>query len=352
MTTTGPEERETLIRRTLAPSGAIPRLWCPPITHYAEGGGIDVARMTAHWRTMIAYVGGFLVPGSTGEAWDMAPDEVGELLAVAIDLAGELRTRLLIGALRPTADEMHAVIDEALARLRATTGEDDALTAMQHSRVAAFTICPPQGAELDATQIEAGLASILDRGLPTAIYQLPQVTQNEIAPSTFAKLAAAYPNFLLFKDTSGTDRVPLDDRGAGGVMLVRGAEGDYAKWLRESDGPYDGFLLSTANGFARELGQVIALFEAGENEEGGRLSRRLTNVVTAAFAAVAEVPYANAFANANKAVDHLMAHGADGVHVAPPLLHGGVRLPHGVIRTVAALLAEADLLPTRGYLTP
>jgi len=352
MTTTGPQTREAFIRRTLAPSGKIPRLWCPPITHYAEGGRIDVARMVAHWRTMVPYVGGFLVPGSTGEAWDMSPDEVADLLAVAIELAGELKTRLLIGALRPTADEMHAVIAETLARLRTATGEDDALTAMQRSRVAAYTICPPRGAELDQAQIETGLASVLDRGLPTAIYQLPQVTENEIAPATFAGLAAAYPNFLLFKDTSGTDRVPLADRGAGGVMLVRGAEQDYAKWLRESGGPYDGFLLSTANGFARELGQVIELLEAGKGVEAQALSQRLTDAVNAAFEAVAEVPHANAFANANKAIDHLMAHGPGAVDVAPPLLHGGARLPHAAIRTIADLLAEADLLPARGYLTP
>jgi dihydrodipicolinate synthase/N-acetylneuraminate lyase len=299
---------------------------------------------------MTAHVGGFLVPGSTGEAWDMSPDEVTALLEIAMKLVVELDTRLLIGALRPRVDEMHATIAETIARLQTAAGESDVWTAMQRRHVAGFTICPPQGANLNQAQIEDGLASILDLGLPTAIYQLPQVTQNEIAPATFARLAARYPNFLLFKDTSGTDRVPEVDRGAGGVMLVRGAEGDYAKWLRESGGPYDGLLLSTANGFARELGQVIALLEAGELTGAEALSQKLTEVVAAAFAAVAELPYANAFANANKAVDHVMAYGPSATDVAPPLLHGGARLPPEIIDEVTGILADAGLLPAEGYL--
>jgi dihydrodipicolinate synthase/N-acetylneuraminate lyase len=350
MTSDVKSDRDGIVKRAITPTGAVPRLWCPPITHYTDSGAVDRSRMAAHWRTMTAHVGGFLVPGSTGEAWDMSAEEIRALLEVAIELAVELDTRLLIGALRPTVAEMHATITETLERLRAATGESDALTAMRLRHVAGFTVCPPRGADLSQDEIEVGLSSILDLGLPTAIYQLPQVTQNEIAPATFAALAARYPNFLLFKDTSGTDRVPEADRGIAGVTLVRGAEEDYAKWLREAGGPYYGFLLSTANGFARELGQVIALSEAGDLGGAAALSGKLTGVVSAAFAAVADIPHANGFANANKAFDHVMAYGPDAGGVAPPLLHGGVRLPREVIDEVAGILADAGLVPERGYL--
>ena len=55
---------------TLFPEG-VPRLWCPALTHYAEGGQIDRARIRAHVRSMQPWVKGFLVPGSTGEGWEI-----------------------------------------------------------------------------------------------------------------------------------------------------------------------------------------------------------------------------------------------------------------------------------------
>jgi len=346
------QQRDTLIRQMIcpAPSAPVPRLWCPPITHYTGGGRIDIDRMRAHWRTMVPHVGGFLVPGSTGEAWDMTAAEVNELVSIALDLAMALDTRILIGVLRPTVAGMHAGIAEAVASAQATTGIADPLAALRERHIAGFTICAPTGADLDQVAIRAGLESILDLGLPTAVYQLPQVTQNEISPAVFSELAARYANLMLFKDTSGTDRVPLVDRGASGVFLVRGAEVGYATWLEEAGGPYRGFLLSTANGFARELRQVIALLEAGETAEATALSKRLDEVVGAAFAAVRTLPQGNAFANANKAIDHVMAHGPEATRIAPPLLHGGIRLPVEAIHAVGTILRGAGLMPEMGYL--
>jgi len=345
-------QRDALIRQMIcpAPSAPAPRLWCPPITHYAEDGRIDTGRMRAHWQTMVDSVGGFLVPGSTGEAWDMTAAEVSELVSTALDLATALDTRILIGVLRPTVDEMHAGIAEAVATAQAVTGMSDPLAALRERHIAGFTVCAPTGAGLDQATIKAGLESILNLGLPTAIYQLPQVTRNEISPEVFDDLAARFPNLMLFKDTSGADVVPLADRGKRGVFLVRGAEGGYATWLKESGGPYRGFLLSTANGFARELRQVIALLEADETAGATALSDRLDAAVGAAFAAVRSVPQGNAFANANKAIDHFMAHGPDAADTSAPLLHGGARLPANVIGEVGAVLKKAGFLPATGYL--
>jgi dihydrodipicolinate synthase/N-acetylneuraminate lyase len=345
-------QRDSLIHRMVCatPDGAVPRLWCPPITHYTEAGTIDVVRMAAHWHTMVAHVGGFLVPGSTGEAWDMSALEVEDLVTIALDLAAELDTRILVGVLRPSVEEMHAGIAAAVENARRATGEDDAMIALRRRHIAGFTVCAPTGAGLSQTQIQEALESVLDLGLPMAVYQLPQVTRNEIAPEVFASLADRYPNLMLFKDTSGSDRVPEADRGNSGVFLVRGAEGRYAQWLRETGGPYRGFLLSTANGFARQLREVIALLEAGKVGEATNLSDRLNDVVLAAFAAVAEVPHANAFANANKAIDHFMAYGSGAADIRPPLLHSGVHLPVDVIRDVGDILELAGFMPARGYL--
>lgn len=340
--------RQALLRRMVGVD--TPRLWCPPITHYTPDGDIDVARMTAHWQTMVAHVGGFLVPGSTGDGWEMTAEEIGQALTIATDLATQLDTRLLIGVLRTDVESMLDVIQATVAGLKQRASTDDALVALQQHHVSGFTICPPKGAQLCQAEIKAGLATVLALGLPTAVYQLPQVTGNEISPKVFAALAARYPNFLLFKDTSGQDRVPLADRGASGIFLVRGAEGNYAQWLKEAGGCYDGLLLSTANCFAATLGEVISLLEAKETESAQVLSGRLTTAVDAVFDIVAHLPDGNAFANANKAMDHVMAYGARADTVAPPTLHAGSQLPKSVIERTHEILLRTGLAPSRGYL--
>jgi dihydrodipicolinate synthase/N-acetylneuraminate lyase len=171
-----------------------------------------------------------------------------------------------------------------------------------------------------------------------------------MSPSLVAQLAEHYSNFLMLKDTSGKDRVALEDRGKSGIFLVRGAEGQYAEWLRESGGPYHGLLLSTANCFSARLRAVVALLEEGKTEEAGTLSSQLSGVVESVFALVKDLPKGNPFTNANKSMDHYMAYGHDAERVPPPMLHAGVRLPAELIREVGKVLDEANLIPARGYM--
>lgn len=350
------ERRRALTRRMIGPK--VPRLWCPPLTHYTptpsgdadSGVRIDTERMTAHWRAMAPHVGGFLVPGSTGDAWEMDAGEITAVLDTALDLAAAVGTRILVGALRADAAATRSVIDATVSRLQARSGQSDPLAALEACHVAGFTICPPHGATLSQARIGAALTSLLETGLPFALYQLPQVTGNRIGPDLFWDLSRRHPNLLLFKDSGGRDRVACADRGSSGVFLMRGAEGAYAQALREGGGTYNGLLLSTANAFAGPLAEIIALLEAGRKEEAVALSRRLTDVVAAAFRAVEGVGAGNAFANANKAFDHFMAYGPDALAVAPPLLHAGIRLPRAVVETVGQELQAGGLMPEVGYL--
>jgi len=73
--------------------------------------------------------------------------------------------------------------------------------------------------------MEHGLTPTLELGVPVALYQLPQVTLNEIGPELVSNLAGRFPNFILFKDSSGGDRVVLSGMDLGGVFTMRGAEG-------------------------------------------------------------------------------------------------------------------------------
>src|SRR5262249_13016998 len=153
------------------------------------------------------------------------------------------------------------------------------------------------------------LSAALETGLPIALYQLPQVTQNEISPELAARLASRFENFIFFKDTSGTDQVALSGKPLDGVFIVRGFEGNYARWLRAAGGPYQGFLLSTANCFARELHQLIEDVAGGRSEHARELSEKLTRAIDDAFQLARQIPVGNPFANANKAIDHFFAYG-------------------------------------------
>src|SRR5207248_10885345 len=101
-------------------------------------------------------------------------------------------------------------------------------------------------------------------------------TWNEMQPELVTALAREVPNFILFKDTSGADHIALSGQKLENVFLVRGAEGDYARWLRAAKGPYDGFLLSTANCFGFQFHQLVEDLAARRVKAAQELSARLT----------------------------------------------------------------------------
>src|SRR2546422_147177 len=173
-------QRQELLAR-LFPDG-VPTLWCPMITHYRSDGAIDGGRMAAHLKHLSPYIKGFLIPGSTGDGWELDAEEVRQLLEIALDQCEKLRLHLLIGML-----------------------------------------------------------------------------------------------------WSGADRVASSGLKLGRVVLLRGAEGDYARWLKAAGGPYDGFLLSTANCFGRELHQMTQDLLAGRVDAAKELADRLTAAVNEVF---------------------------------------------------------------------
>ncbi len=342
------ELRSRLLRRLFP--GGVPRLWCPPLTHYDEHGAIDATRMAAHLRHLSPYTKGLLVPGSTGDGWELSNRERRQVLAIALEQAGKFKEHLLIGVLNASASEALSVIRKDIAWIKARFGRRGIDQALAAARVRGFTICPPRGRDLAQADIRRSLASILELGLPTAIYQLPQMTLNEMSPTVASDLAGRFANFLLFKDSSGADRVVLSRRSLGGVFTMRGGEGDYARWTKAAGGLYDGFLLGSANCFARELHQVIQAVSGGRLQEAQQLSKRVTVVVREVSRLVAGLPGGNAFSHANKALDHFFAYGPRAAAVPPPRNHSGRRLPVEVIRATGEILARERLMSAKGYL--
>jgi dihydrodipicolinate synthase/N-acetylneuraminate lyase len=343
------EKRQACVRE-LFPAG-VPRLWCPLLTHYGGDGSIDLDRMSAHFHSIVPWVKGFLIPGSTGDGWELDEQETMQVAAFALQQAQKQEIYLLLGALKRDTGSVQRTISGMLRLIdpKDLSG-DDALRMLKDRRVCGFTVCPPAGKMLTQAAMEAGLSGILDLRLPTALYQLPQVTENEVSPETFGRLLGKYFNLIFFKDSSGQDRIATSEVDKGGVFLVRGAEGDYAKWLRDAGGPYAGFLLSTANCFARELSALIENLEKGDQKKADEISERLTAAITEVFALVQPLPCGNAFTNANKAIDHFFAFGPRADTKKGPMLHAKVRIPGDVIAETGAILNRRQLMPVKGYL--
>jgi dihydrodipicolinate synthase/N-acetylneuraminate lyase len=324
------------LQAQLFPQG-IPRLWCPAVTHFSSPHTPDASRIAAHLNWLAPGVLGLLVPGSTGEGWQMTDAEIQRVLSIVLDIAEPLGMKVLAGVLKPELPETLRCLD-SLGGL------------LDHPACVGITICPIRGAGHSQTKLRDSLATVLAQGFPTAIYQLPQVTQNELSGETIASLAAEFSNFILFKDTSGEDRVALGSQDLCKVFLVRGSEQNgYARWLRPAGGPYDGFLLSSANALARQLSDMIGLLDRGEDIAAESLSACISRVVQGAFGLVAPLSMGNPFANANKLLDHCMAHGRTADRQPPPMLISGECLPSSLLGPAMSLLQAEGWLPEHGY---
>ena len=153
------------LQELLFPRG-IPPLWCPLLTHFDAGRRIDLTRMESHLAWMMPHVKGYLVPGSTGDGWDLDDAETDTVVRFAVEMARTRGVSLLLGALRKKTTDVTGSIERFLGILHTLTGKTDPLAALVAAGVSGFTICPPAGKDLDQATIVAALEIILDRGLP------------------------------------------------------------------------------------------------------------------------------------------------------------------------------------------
>ena len=315
-------------------------LFVPVLTHYAAGsaGTVDPARTFAHIRAIRPHVRQIMLAGSTGDGWELANPGFDALidLAASTDMA-ELDPVLVFGALRPTTEAVIA----RLAHLEARLSKDTELAA----RTSCAVVCPPVDAGASQEAILAHYEAVFAASrLPIAVYQLPQVTGCRIEPETFRQLAAS-PRVTLFKDSSGEDVIANSRLDFGQVALVRGAEGGYLEALKP-EGPYDGWLLSTGNVLGEPLRQLLALKAENRTEDAAALSARLSQAIAAIFAKAQGEGGANAFSNANRAMDHIAAHGSKWRDAPLPLKVDGNVLSMELIEAAADI--AGDLLPVDG----
>lgn len=340
-------EKRALLLKRLFPRG-IPPLWCPPLTHYTQEGRIDRVRIAAHLRHLSVHVKGFLIAGSTSDGWELTDEEFRELIEVGLEQAQKLDLYLLIGVFKAEALAAHQVLLQLVELIQSLTGESDPPKALIKARVCGFTVCAPRGQQVSQEEMQRGLVQILETGFPVALYQLPQVTENEIGVELLHSLSQRFSNFLYFKDSSGADRVVLSGKDLGGVFTMRGAEGDYVDWLKASGRGYDGFLLSSANSFAKQLDAILS--EAVVSRADARkTSEQVSSIINETFDLVKGIRDGNSFANANKALDHFFAYGPEAEIIPGPRLHAGSKIPADIIRKTAEVLRRHGCMPMRGY---
>lgn len=328
----------------------IPSLWCPMIVHYTPEKQIDLDHMEKHMRFMVPFVKSFLLFGSAGDGWELDSSEKELLLSACIEWSKRYGIRMLLGVLQPEAGECRREIAKWLEWLKAYAHTRDTAQAMLHCGVVGFTVCAPRGAELSRQTIQDGLESILQMNLPVAIYQLPQVTQNEIAPETLCLLAEKYPNFYLFKDTSGSDRALLSGLDFGGVFFVRGMEGAYFDWFTGSKAHYPGFLLSSANCFASTLTRMLTAARAGDAAFAKSCSDQVQGMIDAVLKNTSGLSGGNVFANTNKCLEHCLAFGPQWMTAALPMRHCGEVIPAPYIAFAEQVLVKYGFMPVKGYL--
>ena len=124
---------------------AFPDLWFPPLTYYSEGGVIDYDQMNEALESIYPYSKGALVPGSTGDGWVLSQEQQEDLVRFFLRGFGFGRFSMMIGALKPTAEETIASVRRWCEILCEESGCDDPVSAMQDLDVKAFVFCVPAG---------------------------------------------------------------------------------------------------------------------------------------------------------------------------------------------------------------
>jgi 4-hydroxy-tetrahydrodipicolinate synthase len=321
-------------------------LWVPLLTHYrastTPSGAVrvDPERMASQVRAISPAVRQFLLAGSTGDGWELELDAFMDIVRLSRrqDVFGG--SKLLYGILRPTTEE---VVDWAV-RLEASLAADGGPA----GEYMGLAVCPPINPAADQATILRHYQTVLDRTTsPVAVYQLPQVTQCTIERETMEYLARD-KRVTMFKDTSGTDTV-AQGGPISGVLLVRGAEGNYVESLA-SEGPYDGWLLSSGNVFGPAFRRMLDLRANGVTLRARQLSSVVASMVEALFEAAGNVPFGNPFSNANRAVDHLLARGGSWRDSPLPMTVNGTALPAELISAAEDIIGHLPGIRQKGYL--
>ena len=276
-------------------------LWVPILTHYelADDLRLNKTLIKKHIKWLEPSVKQFLICGTTGDGWILSDKLINDWLEILTEknfLTDQ--NKILFGAFGNTTKEV-------LHRAKLI---EDYLT--NHKCEASFfglTLCAPVNEKITQNEIIKHFEKIIENTLlPISIYQLPQVVKCEIKPETLKYLKDKFKKrIVLFKDTSGEDKVIDSKIDFGDLKFLRGAEKNYFNHIKPR-GEYDGFLLSTANCFGKVLREILKEVEESNFEKAENLSKKLSDIIRVSFDKGEKLNFGNPFSNVNKAFLHVI----------------------------------------------
>src|SRR6201999_2881556 len=98
------------------------------------------------------------------------------------------------------------------------------------------------------------------------------------------------------------------------------------------------------------LRQILRQHEAGDAARARLLSSLMSALIDHLFKAAQPLPFGNAFSNANRAVDHLRAHGAAWRAAPLPLTRSGNVVPASLVEEAEFALLALPGPAEAGYL--
>lgn len=275
-------------------------LWVPILTHYKSKNKLELdnSLIEKHIKWLKPHVTQYLVCGTTGDGWNLNE----KLVLDWLDLISQehiinKNNKILFGVFGSTTKD---VLN------RAELVENYIRKNKCHASYFGLTLCAPVGEKISQQDIIRHFETIIkNTKLPISIYQLPQVVKCTIEPESLKTLKEKYQTRIdLFKDTSGEDKVINSKLDFGNIKFLRGAEENYYEHLSPK-GKYDGFLLSSANCFAKILREICNKDDKHFSNKKN-LSNDLSNLIKTSFEEGQKLDFGNPFSNVNKAFIHVL----------------------------------------------
>ncbi|MFC6734246.1 MULTISPECIES: dihydrodipicolinate synthase family protein [unclassified Haladaptatus] len=244
--------------------GMIPPMLTPTLD---RDGGIDVAALSSFTEFLVAGgVHGLFPCGSIGEFSSLTRDERRTVVKTVVEASGD--TPVIAGCGGTSLAGVIANVDAA-----ADAGAD-----------AAVVVTPYY---LSTTQ--EGLAEfftlVADRSpLPIVLYNIPQLTGQEIAVETVTELAA-HDSIVAIKDSSGnaTYHYELVEMTPDEFSVIQGIT---ALALSSLDAGADGVIGGPANVFPGLLAELYDAYERGDRDRAVTLMNDVVNPLVSTYASL------------------------------------------------------------------
>lgn len=344
-------DKQRMIERLFPNS--MPKLWCPLLVQYNSSGEFDEPYINAHLTHLSNDLNAIMIAGTNGDGWALSDDELMSLLTIILPTARKHGLSIFIAILKSDYSVALASIKRLLDWLCENANTSDPQQALEYYNIKGIFISNPHdNSQLSQEDMKAGLRPILSLSIPLGFYQIPLITQSEIAANTLAELSQEFNNLLFFKDTSGTDKVICSSEDMHGLIFFRGPDESYPRWLNFGDkptGPYNGLISGASNSLAKmQLGILGEIAINNMNAAVQQCDAMATMIGEIYELAKTHMPKDTFFIVTYKVIDHFYAYGPNAGKVSC-YLYAGKKVSDAMLIKTASVLKRYDSLPDVGY---